>query len=343
MSVEPGKPSNDFLAEHPAFTGTPPVTPLVTLPITPAGSAIAPFCPRCGYDMTAMCPSTAASPDALQQTGTCSECGLSFTWQSLFDIKAAILPKFVEHSKGFFATIFAAWRTWLWAIIPEILWRKATLDRPVRINRAFLWMLIIIVGSRLAEVVLVAACSLYDNLATLGLPPSILLLLDSLTYAYKLRYNMRSWYALPPIVAFMLYFSIAAGAMFFLLPFTRAQAKIRCVLVIRVAIYSLAPLAVWNIILLLDMLRAVLDINGVFSGITSSSLPVRITQSVQDFADFFKPYAIHMYLGITLWQFWYWYAAIHRGLRIKRPLVVTLSIVIVAALAAAALTAYGVY
>lgn len=74
----------------------------------------------------------------------CPECGLDFPWGDVLNAQRRLVPGFVEHTKGFWKTYVAAWRTWVWAIWPGFFWRKIGIHHHVRLNRALLWVLLLL-------------------------------------------------------------------------------------------------------------------------------------------------------------------------------------------------------
>jgi hypothetical protein len=96
----------------------------------------APACPRCAYDLSGAVATWDAS---CPLTGTCSECGLGFSWPDIFHISAAS-PWYIEDGRAsprrFLLTSLAAFR-------PRLLWRECNRRLESRLHRvallALLW------------------------------------------------------------------------------------------------------------------------------------------------------------------------------------------------------------
>ena len=99
-------------------------------------------CPRCAYDLHGQ---YLARGEV--ETGACPECGLTFNW-ALIDRARRQLPGFVEHTEGRLATFVAVFRTWVWLVTPWKFWANVSLERPVRIRRAWLWLVVVLATPR---------------------------------------------------------------------------------------------------------------------------------------------------------------------------------------------------
>lgn len=210
-------------------------------------------CPRCGYDLTPMVPAPGPARDAV---GKCSECGLGFTWNGLFDALRQLLPRFVEHSKGFRATAIAIFWTLAWLILPHRFWRRITIERKVRLPRAVLWLVVLIPLTRLSETLVIflanAWASWLPHIADVSMIPTMAELWYDLSEVFTARANSGYYdQGEPPLAIIATLLSLFAALMFLILPQTRRQAKVRTALVIRCWVYShalLAALYMWNLV-----------------------------------------------------------------------------------------------
>lgn len=117
--------------------------PLSTTPI--------PECPRCGYDQSGI---VAAWTEACPLTGTCSECGLSFSWRDVLDSRFFGPHWSFEHAarprlRQLWST---AWRT----LAPWIIWRRLGLPHKVRpLRLARFAALVLLLGLHLPAIALI--------------------------------------------------------------------------------------------------------------------------------------------------------------------------------------------
>lgn len=97
-----------------------------------------PNCPRCAYELSG---AVATWTDSCPLAGTCPECGLAFAWPDILDPARANLPGFIEHARDGVWTLFkSAWRTWAWAMLPWVFWRKVRLEHRIVPRRWVVWM-----------------------------------------------------------------------------------------------------------------------------------------------------------------------------------------------------------
>lgn len=290
-------------------------------------------CPRCGYDLTPMVPTPGPARDAV---GKCSECGLGFTWNGLFDALRQLLPRFVEHSKGFRATAIAIFWTLAWLILPHRFWRRITVERKVRLPRAVLWLVVLIPLTRLSETLAIflanAWASWLPHIADVSMIPTMAELWYDLSEVFTARANSGYYdQGEPPLAIIATLLSLFAALMFLILPQTRRQAKVRTALVVRCWVYShalLAALYMWNLVSI------------TYAGIVPYSGWQRwgfspweqIIDALNDASDFRSDAFLLLGSAMVAWQGWYWYTAL-RSLRIPSAGWVAGSMVLAAMLA----------
>lgn len=284
-------------------------------------------CPRCAYDLTPMLPTPGPARDA---TATCSECGLTFTWNGLFAALRQLLPHFIEHSKGFAATLIAIPWTFAWLVLPHRFWSRVTIERKVRLSRAWLWVLVIVPTLRLSETAVILLAQTWHIVIFAYGAPSAYEVSKMVLDAFLIR-TKNSWYHEPPLAQAALLLSLLSAVMLAILPQTRRQAKVRTALVVRCWLYSNALVAIlylWNAAC---VIHAALVPDGYMRGLGYSPYQ-RIEEAIEQAADL-RADAFPLFLAaMAAWQLWYWYSAL-RSLRIKHAPMVTLSMVAAAALA----------
>lgn len=116
-------------------------------------------CPRCGYDLAG---THAANPDAASPTGTCSECGLHFTWD---DILSGHLhtPRFsYEHGGWYDLTRFV--RTAFRAALGWPLWTRLRMVHEVRVGRLLLFAAALFLLMHVLAASLAIAATKYGDL-----------------------------------------------------------------------------------------------------------------------------------------------------------------------------------
>lgn len=304
------------------------------IPTIPDPTTLA--CPRCGYDLTPMVPPPGPARDA---SATCSECGLQFTWNGLFEAKEQILPRFVEHAKpGAALAISIPW-TFSWLILPHRFWQRVTVERKVRLYRALLWLVLIIPATRLSETAVIVAINAWhdwiQDLAGIAMLPTFSELVDDARSAFVARSESYRWYSHPPPLALTAtLLPIMAALMLLVLPHTRSQAKVRLVLVARCWVYANALLAIlylWNL--------ASLIFGLVFPDPYSNYSPFsagRIEEVLDESAGSRNNAFLITFAAMIAWQAWYWLTAL-RSLRVQHAGWVAASMVTAAALATALL------
>lgn len=102
-----------------------------------------PICPRCGYEQSG---TVQTWRESCPLTGTCSECGLGFCWADVLNPGRVDLAGFVEQARGgWWQVLAAAWRTWVWSMLPWVFWRKVRLDHRVVPRRWAAWAILTLV------------------------------------------------------------------------------------------------------------------------------------------------------------------------------------------------------
>ncbi len=284
-------------------------------------------CPRCGYDLTPMLPAPGPGRDAC---ATCSECGLTFTWNGLFAALRELLPWFVEHTKGVRLTALAIPWTLAWLALPHLFWRRITVERRVRMDRAFLWLALVPI-LRLSETLVVFLAYAYDGSSGGRIMNSLATVKNTLIDAFNVR-DLGPWYEGASITSPPFMVSAVSAIMLVLLPWTRRQAKVRMRLVVRTWIYSnalLIAILAWNV---LEISNAAIFGHQSYRG-PSGLMSSRIHDMLLDAADARRE-GYHVILAFILaWHAWYWYSALRLGLRIKNAAMVALALLLPAALA----------
>lgn len=286
-------------------------------------------CPRCGYDLTPMVPPQGPARDA---AGKCSECGLEFTWNGLFTALRQLLPGFVEHARGRWRVLTSIVHTWSWLVFPHRFWSRVTVERTVSLGRAFLWLLVAVGTLRLSETALILGTYAWE--AAAGITPFAARgpTLDMLVNTYLIR-SLAGWGDPAPVALAAGLFSLFAAIMLVVLPITRQRAKVRLTLVVRAWIYShalLVPILLFNACEIVYSLIFV-DVTNLWR--TPDEPSIRIAQGVRASAEMREIAMPILLLVMLLWLAWYWYSALRLGWRVPQALVVTLAMVIPAALA----------
>lgn len=289
-------------------------------------------CPRCGYDLTPMVPPPGPARDA---AAVCSECGLGFTWNGLFEALRQLLPRFVEHSKGRLSTLIAIPWTFAWLILPHRFWRRITIERKVRLPRAFLWLVVILPLTRLSETLVIFLIRAWNEwiryLADISKLPTFSEFARDVQLAFEARSNP-GWRsdAPPPLTLVAVLLPFFATLMFLILPQTRRQAKVRLVLVARCWIYANALLAIlflWNL-LSLGVSLVIPDEYAIYTGSTW----YRINEILEESADSRTYGFLWILAAMIAWQAWYWHRALV-ALRVRHAGPVAASMLTAAALA----------
>ena len=331
-----------------------------------------PSCPRCGYDQSGEIARWADTAVPPTPGGTRVECGLEFEWIDVLDSSRHTLPGFFEHTPGLVGFFTGAWRTWWWTILPWRFWSKVQMHHKVRPRRLAFWLIALwllpltcfvacrgigrVWCDRVRTVPAFGGAAIYQppkpaesmQYHALAIGAEMVwpileahsvhwtpignggLLLRKQSPAI---FHLFSFYGLPS----GMYVALAASFMFpsvlLMLPVTRSEAKVNWRHLWRAAIYSLAWLGLGMIMLVPDIvewLRSVIRVTKqpwpddfvLLLGQRESQLPL-----------------VEMMLSassstyIALWLLLWWYIAIDRGFRFRRPFLVWLAAAVPTALA----------
>jgi hypothetical protein len=200
-----------------------------------------PICPRCAYDLSGIVESW---KDTCPLAGTCSECGLEFTWHAVLRGHLRLPAWSFEHAPpgrrfgSFFKTFFIT-------LMPRRLWRGIRLEMQIRPGRLILFALLGFLSLRLLAVVTLQAPWLLAQ-GLLGgrysqLPDDPWLIARDLAWPYP------SWYAysgpgtiVAPWVLGGILICLFLPLTFFLLPISLRRAKVRPAHIARITAYNLA-------------------------------------------------------------------------------------------------------
>lgn len=302
-------------------------TPTIPDPTTSDPAFLA--CPRCGYDLTPMVPPPGPARDA---SATCSECGLEFNWTRLIEARKQLVPHFVEHAKGFRATIAAIPRTFAWLVLPHRFWRRVRIEHAIILRRAVLWLALVAIAPILIEIVAILGLAAFGFATNRQPTPATIRQAIEMINAARSMRHVPGWYQSPPLVLIATALPLCIAAMLLVLPQTRRQAKVRLTHVVRCWIYAhtLAIIVlIWNC---LSTLYAMFLTPRVY-GWSSNGLPYDIFKYMQDAARS-RTHAFPLILAAMLaWQAWYWFTALKIGLRVDRPAAVTASMLTAGTLA----------
>jgi len=294
-------------------------------------------CPRCEYDLRGQ---HEAHATVLQgaDNGTCAECGLAFVWSEVLTRDARLLRGFVEHTTGVWGTFVAAWRTWWWVLRPWSFWSKVSLERPLRVPRLWIWLVLLLMPLRLVMTALAAivawgmATGVWGSgrfskaaaweMAWLGVLEGILVR----------RWNgvelaLSDW---PPTILTLAAAWCATGLMLFAIPFTLGAARVHNGHVVRALVYSLGCLVPFVV---LNSVKGILDgLKVVFSGAAYVDLRVLAEAGLEglSFAAAAWPYWSLLCVG---WFGAYWWYALRRGWRLERPRKIWATLMLAALLA----------
>jgi len=208
-------------------------------------------CPRCGYDLSGV---IVAWDHSCPLEGTCSECGLALQWSKVLNPVLSIPPWFLEHPyKRIFRNFLP---TFVRALRPRRFWNRIRMEHPIRRGRLAHFVFEILLSIHLIIGYLTVACT-YSifwpaRVANGEIPTSIVS-----SMALALVFPYREWQpdysvwagadSIPPIIdawgPFWLLWIIFTPAAYLLLGTTMRRTKVRKVHLVRVAVYSLAPLS----------------------------------------------------------------------------------------------------
>lgn len=285
-----------------------------------------PSCPRCGYDLTGALDSWT---DPSQLGGVCSECGLAFEWVRVLLPEKFVIRWFVEHARSAGALWWTAWTTWWRVIVPPRFFAAVTMEHSPRPGRFLLWLPLLSVP------VLVLAAAVHVVLVALYIQPFLPASFApqvGVWYANAVgRPFTNSDLAVGPagvITGWTTSFSLpgwlwsllplwsmlgAWPVVLFLLPTTRARAKVRSVHLIRAFVYSLWWLVIPALVRLGNGLYLLL------TGTPSAPPPTSLLDGPDRWIELLaRPWiALSWFVGLFAWTAWWWYLAIVRHMRLQ--------------------------
>ena len=188
--------------------------------------------------------------------GTCSECGLKYSWGDLHDPARQDVPQFIEHApRGVRGLFVAAWRT-LWWVLSFSIWTKVRIEHRVVLSRAALGVFIVILTTHVFASLLAMTRVIWTMRGFWGpgAPPGSLSvegfmwqLCSAWVYPVAgvwwgrglsgLEWHIEYW-PMPVLLAVVTH--VAAVALLLMLPTTRRLANVRAAHVFRAGIYGLS-------------------------------------------------------------------------------------------------------
>lgn len=283
---------------------------------------LTPTCPRCGYDLSA---ATLKWEEACPLEGSCWECGLGLRWADVLRADRRADERHVEHAKGAWATWVAAWRSLLWALCPPVFWARVRLECWVVPRRLAVWVAVVF-GTLWAVNGVVSWVELG---ARFGWTWSTFLDIDAAqAWVAPAGAFVRRWQSLGPIrmtfapfwrdtawgpgYAPLLACSLVFPLLMLVLAATRARAKVRPVHVLRAAIFGLAWLGPY--LLLVMALRVFMA--AVVAGPRAGWMYISLGGRMYDVLS--MAYYASVLLGLG-WIAWWWWCVLARGWRIEHP------------------------
>lgn len=325
-----------------------------------------PSCPRCGYDQSGV---IASWVESCPLQGTCSECGLEFAWYDVILANRLRVPGFFEHMSGLQPR--AAWRTWVWTLWPAKFWRRVRLEHPVRLSRAWLWLLLLLVQFQLAHIAFDGWESWKKHVAVslLAKPPAgvpvqvapawtkglLARWLDPLLGSPEINYlyvkgtppprsqslsavidDILAWWSpgwrdLPQYAMPILCFSLALPVMLLFLPDTRKVSKIRRVHVARAFVYSQSWLVALAGVRFLDQVWVVTLEIVAPTGVARGMGWPYRSPVLLPILRYYYP--MWVCALVCIWLTAWWWFAVSRGFRVQRAATVFTAMLLPALLA----------
>ncbi len=286
-----------------------------------------PSCPRCGYDLTGVAESWA---DSCPLTGVCSECGLEFDWARVLCHDRFLVRWFVEHAQRGKAAWASAWKTWCRVIVPTRFFGAVRIEHEPRPGRFLLWLLFlnlpILSLAAIVHVLLVAlyvvpylppGFASYKGIAYSNAVLEPFVMIDIATSpagaitGWTWHPHSQDWL---PVVIFVAPMVGAWPVVLFLLPTTRAIAKVRPIHLVRAFVYSLWWLVVPAAIRLCNGLFLLVAVTPSLA--TSFDLQDGPNRWIYFFAD--RTVALAWFGALAAWTAWWWYLAIVRHMRLPQ-------------------------
>ena len=294
-------------------------------------------CPRCGYDLAG---TIAGWAEACEIEGRCAECGLAFAWADIMREDRRDVPGFFEHTRGFWRSLVAAWRTWLWTLRPGSFFRRVRMEHRLRAWKALAWTAVLFGPIQLAHgaahcvVMCVLISPAFPGALMLTEKPLGLILSRMVRFASAgtlavndttgLAVTIDEWAAdVLPLLAM----TIAFPAVFLSLPDTRRRANARWEHICRSFSFSLAWLAIPAARTTTQGVLWMLDNAG---GVTTGGWPNNLAFEAWCAERWWASLAL-----IALWLSWWWWRAVTRYLRLEQPFRHYLAMLVIALLAGA--------
>jgi len=287
-----------------------------------------PVCPRCGYDQSG---EIARWSEACPLRGVCVECGYEIEWADVLDASRRQAEGFFEHTHGPFRSLIAAWRTWLWTLMPWLFWRRVRLHHGVVVWKALIWLAVLYYPIQIGSCVLRSlgfgqSLPVFPGVSGIPWLKNALYALSPLVHpCFDIE---DSWMASAPLLRLHvcawpspgwagLAMSLAWPSLILMLPETRHAAKVRKVHVVRAACYGLA----WCIVLrFVDVFGAAVSLILELMGLPNDwpSWNVRGMLSDPGWAMTHRPAPASILIGgwIALW----WLVVLTRGFRLRHAL-----------------------
>lgn len=294
--------------------------------------AEAPCCPRCGYDLTGVVASwTQLCPLAL----TCSECGLSFELRLVLNEKLRGRTNFIEVTQS--PTFRKFSDTARRALRPQVFWRWVVIEQRPNIPRMLLILPLMVLAGQFVCSVMIAALTVVPMAVDMFMRPS-LASLRAPNYTDLCLFVLAPWFpgrlapglALPFLILAVL-FQAMVPFTFLLLPDTLRQSHVRRVHLVRVGVWSWVALPVLlNVLPLffvvgrtLYWISGLLSVNDIFR-----DCAVAAYGAWDEWSD---AVIVLLFVG---WSFTWWRQAIKHYLKLPTPWLITVSMTIIALLAA---------
>ncbi len=292
-----------------------------------------PHCPRCRYDLSGP---LSAWREQCPLNGVCPECGLTFDWPDLLRLDRQRDERFIEHTSKWWRLPRAAWRTWWRALYPPGFWRWVKIHHEVRPRRMVVWLVIVFLFGWLVNGAVLSRIAARNAAWRLRpWPPTLWGFGDIQLWQYLeiwlapaagaqpagwnppgainfwvvdiLPLHGHLW---PYTIRWVLVSQAAWAFMMFVLPWTLHRAKVRPGHIVRAWVYSMSPLVV------VAMLLVVIKIDNATLGLGWRVWLFAPWGNAGAWFD--RSWAIVIPFAVLLWLCWWWYIVIVRHWRIER-------------------------
>lgn len=312
---------------------------------------VRPVCPRCAYDQSG---EAARWTDSCPTRGTCPECGLDFSWTDLYHPHRLSIPWYYEHAKAWSPGLVRLIRSCVLLIIPFAFFKRITVEITPR-PRRLLWLafMLIIVPWALRALCLSGVAMISPPSIPMGFTRSTLSqVIEPWLWPFLRRYWFSSEYdrsvltidgdayvtmthMWPAPVLFAMGLILMPGIILALLTTSRQVSKVRWSHLLRCFIWGLFPvcLMIWS--------RTLSAMGYLFFTVNDEYLRLKLSTAQNacgEIEEFFLSHRHILALTAVVWLFAYWYAALWRGLRLPKALLVATLCLIAAALLGAIIT-----